>query len=960
MTNFNISFDQPWLMLLLIPALGLTLLTYFLLAKRYRRTRNRIISMVLHMVVMLLCICVLSGMRFNYFIPNPENEIILLVDVSDTARESQEQREEFMQAVINESQYYNFKVGVVTFGFTQEYAVPMTDDAESIFPTYQNAPLPDTSATDIAAALRYASGLFTYQESGKIVLISDGKETDETATAVIRSISARGIKIDTACISSDYSSDNVQVVGVQYPTYHINVGEECSIGVELTTKNGAHSTTVELWDNGELDAETGSQTVDLVSGSQMINFRKAFDSDGLHQIRVAITESGDQLEENNSYCSYIYLEVYDRVLVIDQGVNDGESNAIFELLGRDDAIPGLNREEGAGYKVEFLHLHTSENVPSTIDYFLNYDQIILNNISSADLVRHELEGVLYSYVYEYGGGLFTVGGNEADGKTAHAYNRFDLKNTLLQQMLPVQAVEYTPPVGLVIVIDVSGSMSDKLDWAKNGAVACLSVMTERDYIGVITLESDYHTELQLTSRTEETTIKETINDIKIGGSTKFAPAITRAGQALVAEDRVDRRHVVIITDGYPTDKEEDYLPEVDRFFRKNGVTFSVVGFDMSEGSDQAEKMTKLTSTGHGRLHYADSEQALLASLINDLNAPEIKESEEKKFHPIVANELSQVVNNVEYGRVRDYDEDGNVIAEKANALSTTLDGFYGVRARDRAETIIVGEHEVPIYAQWKFGKGNVGSFMCDLSGKWSKDLLADENGQRLILNIVSNLMPTTNIRPSSIRLTLDEENYFNHLNIYTTLEEGETVQGKLIEYDSEGGEIVTSLNQKAEDTDGAHLYVTVDLNEENRFTRSTFVVKRSGVYKIVVEKCDKSGKVLATAEVFKSFSYSKEYDTRTEVVKIAPVDLMAELAVKGNGAVISLDAPTDGENGVFRDTVTGISRTWDPALTFMIIASVLFLGDIAVRKFKFKWIHEIVRERRDRKASGQKATEKKV
>ncbi len=932
-------------MLLLIPALGLTLLTYFLLSKRYRKTRNRIVSMVLHMIVMLLCICVLSGMKFNYVIPNSENEIILLVDVSDTARESQAQREEFMQTVISESKYDNYKVGVVTFGFTQEYAVPLTYDTEEIFSDYQNAPLPDTSATDIAAALRYTSELFNYRESAKIVLISDGKETDETATTVIRSISARGTKVDTVYISSDYSTDNVQVVGMEFPTYHINVGEECTIGVNLASKNGARSTVVELLDNGESDGENGVQTVDLSAGTQMVNFRKSFATEGLHQLRVKISESGDELEENNSYYSYIYLEVYDRVLVIDQGNKDGESDAINELLTREDA----------DYKVEVLHLLSSDKVPATVDDLLNYDQIILNNIASADLVPYGLDVLLHSYVYDYGGGLFTVGGNNEDG-TAHAYNRFDLNNTLLQQMMPVQAINYTPPVGVVVVIDVSGSMSgEKLGWAKNGAVTCLDVLTERDYIGVITLETNYHTELQLTSRTEETTIKEVINNISIKGSTQFTPAITRAGQALVAEERVDKRHVVIVTDGMPTDKEEDYLPEVDRFFRNNGITFSVVGIDMQEGSKPAEMMAKLTSIGHGRMHYANTEHDLLSSLINDLSADEIKELEEKEFHPVVANELSQVVSGVEYGRVQVFDPQGNVIGEKMRALSTTLGGFYGVRARERAETIIVGEYDVPIYAQWKFGEGMVGSFMCDLSGHWSQDLLADENGQKLILNIVSNLMPTSDIRPSPIRLVLDEENYFNRLNIYTSLSEGETIKGKIIEYNAEGEEIVTSLNQKTGDTN-ADLYVTVDLNAENRFTRSTFVVKKSGVYKIVVEKCDAKGNVIATTDMFKSFSYSKEYDMHTEVTEFTPADLMAELAAKGNGEAVASDNPWR----VFRDFVTGIPRTWDPALTFMIIAAILFLGDVAVRKFKFKWIHEIVRERRERKTAGQKATEKKV
>jgi len=49
-------------------------------------------------------------------------------------------------------------------------------------------------------------------------------------------------------------------------------------------------------------------------------------------------------------------------------------------------------------------------------------------------------------------------------------------------------------------------------------------------------------------------------------------------------------------------------------------------------------------------------------------------------------------------------------------------------------------------------------------------------------------------------------------------------------------------------------------------------------------------------------------------------------------------------------------------MALIIAAIVLFLLDVAVRKFKFKWIHEIIRERKeksgkkDAEASGRKAS----
>ena len=101
MHDFQIVFSHPWLLLLLIPALALTLIPYFMLSKKYRRTRNRITSMVLHMCVMVLAISVLSGIRFDYKLSNDQNEILFVVDVSDSQEESFIERDQFLRAALD-------------------------------------------------------------------------------------------------------------------------------------------------------------------------------------------------------------------------------------------------------------------------------------------------------------------------------------------------------------------------------------------------------------------------------------------------------------------------------------------------------------------------------------------------------------------------------------------------------------------------------------------------------------------------------------------------------------------------------------------------------------------------------------------------------------------------------------------------------------------------------------------
>ena len=115
MFNFSINFERPWFLLLLIPAIALSLIPYFRSNKKYRRNRNRIVSIVLHITAIILSITVLAGIDFQYDIRNKENEVIILVDKSDSNEASDTLKDDFVRQVIRDA-YDDFKIGVVTFG----------------------------------------------------------------------------------------------------------------------------------------------------------------------------------------------------------------------------------------------------------------------------------------------------------------------------------------------------------------------------------------------------------------------------------------------------------------------------------------------------------------------------------------------------------------------------------------------------------------------------------------------------------------------------------------------------------------------------------------------------------------------------------------------------------------------------------------------------------------------------
>ena len=75
---------------------------------------------------------------------------------------------------------------------------------------------------------------------------------------------------------------------------------------------------------------------------------------------------------------------------------------------------------------------------------------------------------------------------------------------------------------------------------------------------------------------------------------------------------------------------------------------------------------------------------------------------------------------------------------------------------------------------------------------------------------------------------------------------------------------------------------------------------------------------------------------------------MTALAADGRGIVV--EYATD----VFDVFDKYIHVTIDPRIGLLIAAIVMVLLDIAVRKFKFKWPHELIREYKEKKAEKAK------
>ncbi len=914
MTNFRINFLQPWLLLLLIPAFALTFFLYFRISKRYRRTRNRIVSMVLHFIVITLSIFVLSGIHFTYEIPNLETEVILLVDSSYSGDKTEDKKEQFIQSAINDSEGI-CKIGIVTFGYGEPvYAVPLTTDTDSVYQQYMDADKPDCSATDITTALNYTKELFTNKEAAKIVLISDGLETDNRAVTAIKAIAAQGIEVNTVYFEAQKPQSEIQLIAMKTPDYNVNVGDKFTVGV---TVQSSYEGNVELalYDNG---APCASNLVDLKEGTQEFEVEHSFTVPGLHSLSFKVIGGADEYSENNVYQSYMFLENYTKILLVER--NDGESNA----------LKGLLEDENEILEISTWNVFDEENAPKELDDLRQFDQVILVNIANEDMPK-DFDEILYNYVNDIGGGVLTVGGNQVDENgnvvldsrgevVANAYNRDDMYGTLYQEMLPVQAIDYTPPIGVMIIVDRSGSMDGpfsssgqtKLELAKEGAKACLNALSERDWCGVMSLEEYYSEEIQMTPLTQRSKIEAAIDKIEIGGGTVFQGALERSGAALKALTSVQRRHVILVTDGIPADSYEEYVTPIRHYNETSEVTFSfvIIGEDLSS-SDKNNIKIAAEVDGGGRFYDVWDVSNLPRIMREELNMPEIKAVNHEPFVPTISN-YTNVVTGVDQKNMPE------------------LDGFYGTKLKTNAVASLMGEF-VPIYAQWKYGEGMVGSFMCDLNEVWSSKFMESATGRRIVTNIVNGLFPTQNIRPQDMDVVLQEENYNTNMSIYTQMEEGETIELDITSPTGNGTEKETR---------------TIKPRPEDGYSRISFTIKDPGVHLLTVKKRDSKGVLVSQVQMYKTFSYSQEYNMFFDETQGAT--LMETLAISGKGEQI------ENSSEIYEEIERTLKRTYDPRIPFIIAALVLFLLDIAVRKFKFKWPHEIVRDYKAKKLLQQK------
>ena len=696
----GVSFETPLAVLLLIPALVLTIGLYLTARRRVGANRRRV-ALVVRTVLLSALVLALAG--FRIVLPVDRLATVFVVDLSNSVgNDGREDALAFLRetlAVIPEGDV----AGIVAFG-KEALVERLPSELEEID---RIASTPVKSATDIGAALRLASALFPDDAQKRIVLLSDGNDTTGGGQAEAALAATRDIRIETRLIGLG-SSDEVLVERLTTPST-INLGKSIEAVAEIRS-SVAQPATVRLFADGNL-VETAP--VNLEAGLNRVVFDVKPTEAGFHTFRVVVEAARDTYSQNDQADSNTIVKGEPRTLVL--AGNEAVAAELVEALTTqrqnvDSIVP--------------------EALPTDFSALATYDSVVLVDVPRIRLSDEQM-AALQVYVRDIGKGLVMIGGPDSYG--AGGYQKTPLEETLPVDM-GVRDRQKQPDVALVVVIDQSGSMdachcntfdgggmgggtgiggARKVDIGKEAILRAAAALTERDELGVVSFNEQAHWVVRTQALGGLDDLQDRIAGLQPVGQTNIFAGLEQAVESLEGASAT-RRHIILLTDGWSSSGQYDGILER---MKAASITLSTVG----AGGGSNPFLEGLAERGGGRFYDAANPASIPDIFLKETQQVSGQQIIEEPFFPILTSS-SPILRGLEDGLPR-------------------LRGYNGTTAKPAAQTVLVTARDDPLLATWQYGLGRSVAWTSDSTGRWARDWVGWPGFSRFFSQLVSWTFP---------------------------------------------------------------------------------------------------------------------------------------------------------------------------------------------------------------------------
>src|SRR3954471_10714064 len=697
----GISFEAPLALLLLVPALVLTIGLHLAAGRRVASGRRRV-ALVVRTLLLAALVFALAG--FQLVLPVDRLATVFVVDMSDSVGNAgREDALAFLRDTLKERPDGDV-AGIVAFG-KGALVERLPSDLSEID---RLASTPVKSATDIGAALRLATALFPDDAQKRIVLLSDGNDTSGGGQAEAALAASQGVRIETRQIGL---GDVDEVLIERLTTSSTaRLGESVPVTVEVRS-NVAQTATVRLFADGALAA---TKPVELPAGATTVSFDVKPTEAGFHTFRAVVEAARDTFSENDRADSNTIVKGEPRTLVL-----AGDDKVAAELVA---ALKNQRQE---------VDSVVPEALPTDFASLASYDSVVLVDVPRVRLDDRQL-AALQVYVRDLGKGLVMVGGPKSYG--AGGYQKTPLEETLPVDM-GVRDRQKQPDVALVVVIDQSGSMAachcntfnggnpggagsgiggvQKVDIGKEAILRAAAALTERDELGVVGFNEAAHWVVRTQPLGGIADLQGQIAGIRADGQTNIFAGLDQAVTSLEGTSAT-RRHIILLTDGWSRSGQYDGILAK---MKADGITLSTVG----AGGGANPFLEQLARQGGGRFYAATNPSSIPDIFLKETQQVSGQQIVEEPFFPIQTSS-SPILRGLDGGLPQ-------------------LRGYNGTTIKPAAQSVLVTARDDPLLAQWQYGLGRSVAWTSDSTGRWAKDWVGWTGFNRFFSQLVSWTFP---------------------------------------------------------------------------------------------------------------------------------------------------------------------------------------------------------------------------
>jgi len=538
--------------------------------------------------------------------------------------------------------------------------------------------------TDLAAGVHMAMAIAPPDTAVRLLLVSDGNQTEGDLRGAARIAAANGVPIDVLPIRYRHARE-VVFRRLDAPT-RARAGQTVDLRFILNSTHEAQ---------GELMVTLNGRIVDLDPDSDALAARVKLDAGtNVQTVSLPLVERGvqefqavflpsdpnqDVRTQNNQAGAVTFVSGPGRMLVVDARGQSGDALA--------NALAQSNID---------VKRITADQLPDSLVHLADVDAVVLVNTPN-NLFTYAQQEMLCLYVTQLGGGLCMIGGPEAFG--AGGWIGSPVAEVLPVDLDPPQKKQM--PKGALVLIMHACEMPRGNYWGKQVALAAVNSLSRLDLVGVL----DYAWQggsaswvYPLGPVGDRREVTKAIGGMVMGDMPDFQGPM-RAGYQALQQAEAGQKHMIIISDGDPSPPTRQLVNQMNQA----GITCSGVAVFPHSPADVRTLRAIAQATG-GRFYHIQDPTRLPQIFIKEAQVVRRPLIVERTFRPRVLFGLGEILQGLP-----DLPElDGYVLTGPKGGLTRRLLGS--------------GEGD-PILATGQYGLGRCLAFTSSTDARWARSWL---------------------------------------------------------------------------------------------------------------------------------------------------------------------------------------------------------------------------------------------